>query len=81
MQRYKMNRNSLFNAIASYIKETYDKNITLETTFVNDLSFDSLCFIELLNEIYIVANVDMDLSTISECRTVGDLIDIIVGDE
>ena len=76
-----MNRNSLFNAIASYIKDTYDKNITLETTFVNDLSFDSLCFIELLNEIYIVANIDMDLSTISECRTVGDLINIIVNDE
>lgn len=76
-----MNRNSLFNAIASYIKDTYDKNITLETAFVEDLSFDSLCFIELLNEIYIVANVDMDLSTISECKTVGDLINIIVGDE
>ena len=65
---------------AEWSDEIDAKRITREARLVEDLNLDSLDIIDLSMELEIALNIEIANKTVSQWRTVGDVIDTIAAE-
>ena len=73
-----MERKELEDQIFEIISQLYDKDqeeLTLETTFADDLGGASVLMVGLVSEIENELDVMIQLQDAAACETIGDLVD------
>ena len=73
-----MNRKELEDQIFEIISQLYDKDqeeLTLKTTFAEDLGGASVLMVGLVSEIENELDVMIQLQEAAACETIGDLVD------
>lgn len=66
----------LTEIICNYV-EVERENITPDSRFVEDLGFTSFDFMSMLGEVEEELDVEVDLSEVSELRTVGEAVEYL----
>lgn len=75
-----MNRQELETQVLNMVAMSYKKDVnelTIETTFKQDLAGASIQMVALVSEIENELDVALMLSDASACATIGDLIDLV----
>ena len=75
-----MTKAELSDAVLKMVATVYKKDqadLSLETTFKDDLNSASVWMVALVSEIENELDVSLMLADASQCKTIGDLVDLV----